>query len=112
MRQAALLDELRQRTVAEYASPLARAPAGVIDLGILAVIQVIAAGVLGRLTATSPSTGIAGVDRAVSADFLFSPLLILVLTGLYFAGSWRLGGRTAAMRVLGLRVLNATDMSA
>jgi uncharacterized RDD family membrane protein YckC len=101
-----LLEQLKQRTVSEYAPPMLRAVVGAADLVVLTVIQFLVAAVLGKLFAP------AGVTAATPAlDMLFSPVAITTVTLLYFPIAWATTGRTLVMRVFGLRVVDADSLS-
>ncbi|HXA29329.1 MAG TPA: RDD family protein [Candidatus Angelobacter sp.] len=104
-----LLDSLKAGRAADYAPPLIRAVAATIDLGILALVCFVSAGLLanamGYHSTVDTTTG-------VQTDYyLFSPGLIAGLTLAYFPGCWARWGCTPAMRIFGLRVRMADDLS-
>jgi len=106
--QDTLLDQLKSQRVSEYASPMLRAVVGAVDLAVLAVLQVIVAGVLAHVV---PNSVPASPYDQTTFDMLFSPVAIIVLTLLYFPISWALWGKTLVMRGLGLRVVAADSLS-
>jgi uncharacterized RDD family membrane protein YckC len=104
-----LLEALKAGHAADYAPPFIRAVAAVIDLGILAFACFVSAGLLanalGYHSTVDATTG-------VQTDYyLFSPALIVALTLAYFPGCWTRWGCTPAMRIFGLRVRRADDLS-
>ena len=104
-----LLETLKSGHAADYAPPLIRAVAAVIDVGILALACFVSAALLanamGYHSTTDATTG-------VQTDYyLFSPALIAALTLAYFPGCWARWGCTPAMRIFGLRVRRAGDLS-
>jgi uncharacterized RDD family membrane protein YckC len=104
-----LLDQLKQHPMADYSSPIARAAAAVIDLGLLTVIQLItAASVAGALGYHPTHNLIAGTDTTY---LVFSPVVITALVLAYFPGLWAWRGRTPGMQLVGLRIRKATDLT-
>ena len=104
-----LLDQLKEHPVADCASPAVRAIAAGIDLGILTVLQFIAAAILaaalGYHTSYNMDTG------AETSYFVFSPVLVIALVLAYFPGQWAWRGRTPGMRLFSLRILTARDFT-
>lgn len=104
-----LLDALKSGHTADYAPPLIRAVAAAIDLAFLALACFVSAGLLanamGYHSTVDATTG-------VQTDYyLFSPALIAAMTLAYFPGCWARWGCTPAMRIFGLRIRQADDMS-
>jgi uncharacterized RDD family membrane protein YckC len=104
-----LLNQLKEHPAGGYASPMARAIAAAVDLGMLALLQFIAAAVLaaalGYHTSYDVQTG------AETSYFVFSPVLIVALVLAYFPGLWAWRGRTPGMRLFALRIRNADDLT-
>lgn len=104
-----LLESLKAGTVASYAPPLLRAVVAVIDLSILAFACFFSAALLAHAMGYQST-----VDTATGVQtdyYLFSPALIIALTLAYFPGCWAKWGCTPAMRVFGLRIRTADDLS-
>jgi uncharacterized RDD family membrane protein YckC len=104
-----LLEALKADHIADYAPTLLRAVAAVVDLAILTVVCFFSAALLahamGYQSTVDTTTG-------VQTDYyLFSPALIAALVIAYFPGSWARWGCSPAMRLFGLRIRMADDLS-
>ncbi|GGQ48837.1 hypothetical protein GCM10010166_16430 [Couchioplanes caeruleus subsp. azureus] len=83
----------------EYAGPVSRTIAYVLDAVIVAVLFTGATAVAGVIAAV---VGVQEISRAVASGYL---LVLPALLAAYHALFWALAGRTPAMALLGLRVV-------
>ena len=103
-----LLESLKANHTADYASPLIRAAAAVIDVVILSFVCVITTAVLAGIFGNQSSNATSGA--VTIGDALSSVVLVGMVLG-YFPACWATWGQTPAMRIFGLRVCKADDLS-
>ena len=103
-----LLESLKANQTADYASPLIRAAAAVIDVVILSFGCVVATAVVAAIFGTQSTTA---TDGAMTIGDALSSVVLVALVLSYFPGCWATWGQTPAMRIFGLRICRADDLS-